>query len=176
MIGGALRLRGAPEGPPENEDRRNYRPPKLKKSWKFCLFFIAKKRILVRSIMTALIIFVVFVGIVTVLWVGARDVRLGVISPGYLVQFVIYSGFVAGAVAALSEIFGELQRAAGATERIVEILRSEDPVKQPKIINQPDFECEIAIKFSNITFSYPLRPTDAILDGFCEMWKRCDVM
>ena len=75
--------------------------------------------------MTALIIFVVFVGIVTVLWVGARDVRLGVISPGYLVQFVIYSGFVAGAIAALSEIFGELQRAAGATERIVEILKSE---------------------------------------------------
>ena len=93
-------------------------------------FFIAKKRILVRSIITALIIFVVFVGIVAVLWVGARDVRLGIISPGYLVQFVIYSGFVAGAVAALSEIFGELQRAAGATDRIIEILKSQDPVKQ----------------------------------------------
>ena len=139
-------------------------------------FFIAKKRILVRSIMTALIIFVVFVGIVTVLWVGARDVRLGVISPGYLVQFVIYSGFVAGAIAALSEIFGELQRAAGATERIVEILKSEDPVKQPKIINQPDFENEIAIKFSNITFSYPLRPTDKILDGLSFILKKGETL
>ena len=139
-------------------------------------FSLQKKRVLVRSIMTALIIFVVFVGIVTVLWVGARDVRLGVISPGYLVQFVIYSGFVAGAIAALSEIFGELQRAAGATERIVEILESEDPVKQPKIINQPDFECEIAIKFSNITFSYPLRPTDAILDGLSFVLKKGETL
>ena len=128
-------------------------------------FSVAKKRILVRSIMTALIIFVVFVGIVTVLWIGARDVRLGVISPGYLVQFVIYSGFVAGAIAALSEIFGELQRAAGATERIIEILSSEDPVAKPKISKKINFRSDIAIKFDEVIFSYPLRPQDKILDG-----------
>ena len=62
------------------------------------------------------------------------------------------------------------------TERIIEILRSEDPVKQPKIINQPDFESEIAIKFSNITFSYPLRPTEAILDGLSFVLKKGETL
>ena len=127
-------------------------------------FFIAKKRILVRSIITALIIFVVFVGIVAVLWVGARDVRLGIISPGYLVQFVIYSGFVAGAVAALSEIFGELQRAAGATDRIIEILKSQDPVKQLHNIKSIDRKNEILIDFKNVTFSYPSRPNEIVFN------------
>ena len=127
-------------------------------------FFIAKKRILVRSIITALIIFVVFVGIVAVLWVGARDVRLGIISPGYLVQFVIYSGFVAGAVAALSEIFGELQRAAGATDRIIEILKSQDPVKQLQNIKPIDRKNEILIDFKNVTFSYPSRPNEIVFN------------
>ena len=127
-------------------------------------FFIAKKRILVRSIITALIIFVVFVGIVAVLWVGARDVRLGIISPGYLVQFVIYSCFVAGAVAALSEIFGELQRAAGATDRIIEILKSQDPVKQLHNIKSIDRKNEILIDFKNVTFSYPSRPNEIVFN------------
>ena len=127
-------------------------------------FFIAKKRILVRSIITALIIFVVFVGIVAVLWVGARDVRLGIISPGYLVQFVIYSGFVAGAVAALSEIFGELQRAAGATDRIIELLNSQDPVKQLQNIKSIDRKNKILIDFKNVTFSYPSRPNEIVFN------------
>ena len=128
-------------------------------------FVIAKKRVLVRSIMTALIIFVVFVGIVTVLWVGARDVRIGLISPGYLVQFVIYSGFVAGAVAALSEIFGELQRAAGATDRIIEILKSQDPVKQIKYKKHLDRKNEILIDFKNVSFSYPGRPNEFVFNN-----------
>ena len=128
-------------------------------------FVIAKKRVLVRSIMTALIIFVVFVGIVTVLWVGARDVRIGLISPGYLVQFVIYSGFVAGAVAALSEIFGELQRAAGATDRIIEILKSEDPVKQIQNTKNIDKNNKILINFKNVDFSYPSRPNEVVFNN-----------
>ena len=128
-------------------------------------FVIAKKRVLVRSIMTALIIFVVFVGIVTVLWVGARDVRIGLISPGYLVQFVIYSGFVAGAVAALSEIFGELQRAAGATDRIIEILKSQDPVKQIQNKKYLDRKNEILIDFKNVSFSYPGRPNEFVFNN-----------
>ncbi len=71
-----------------------------------------------------------------VLWIGARDVRLGVISTGVLVQFVIYAVMVAGAVAALSEILGELQRAAGATERLVELLNLRDFVKDPHKIKE----------------------------------------
>ena len=91
----------------------------------------ARKRISTRAWMTAIVIFFVFSGIVGVLWIGARDVRLGVISTGVLVQFVIYAVMVAGAVAALSEILGELQRAAGATERLVELLNLRDFVKDP---------------------------------------------
>ena len=81
--------------------------------------------------MTAIVIFLVFAGIVGVLWIGARDVRADAMSVGELVQFVIYSIMVAGAVGAMTEIWGELQRAAGATERLNELLNAEDPVKDP---------------------------------------------
>ena len=76
-------------------------------------------------------IFLVFASIVAVLWIGARDVRAGAMTPGELVQFVIYSVMVAGSVAALSEIWGELQRAAGATERMVELIHAADPIADP---------------------------------------------
>ena len=65
------------------------------------------------------------------LWIGARDVRAGAMTPGELVQFVIYAVMVAGSVAALSEIWGELQRAAGATERMVELIDAVDPIRDP---------------------------------------------
>ena len=128
-------------------------------------FKVAKKRIQVRSLMTALIIFVVFVGIVVVLWIGARDVRAGFISPGYLVQFIIYSGFVAGAVAALSEVFGELQRAAGAAERIAEILNSEDPIQEPENPEVLNFSTQKAILFEHVDFCYPTRPNQIVLNN-----------
>ena len=128
-------------------------------------FKVAKKRIQVRSLMTALIIFVVFVGIVVVLWIGARDVRAGFISPGYLVQFIIYSGFVAGAVAALSEVFGELQRAAGAAERIAEILNSEDPIQEPENPEVLNFSTQKAILFEHVNFCYPTRPNQIVLNN-----------
>ncbi len=79
----------------------------------------AQKRVSTRAVMTVIVIFLVFAGIVGVLWIGARDVRAGQMSVGELIQFVIYAVMVAGAVGALSEIWGELMRAAGATERLV---------------------------------------------------------
>jgi ATP-binding cassette subfamily B protein len=91
----------------------------------------ARRRIQTRALMTVIVIFLVFAGVVGVLWMGARDVRAGDMSPGALVQFVIYAVMVAGGVAALSEIWGELQRAAGATERLVELLQTEDTVTDP---------------------------------------------
>ena len=81
-------------------------------------FETAKRRILTRAAMTSIVIFMVFSGIVAVLWSGAHDVRSATISIGVLIQFVIYSAIVAASVAALSEIWGEIQRAAGATERL----------------------------------------------------------
>ena len=92
----------------------------------------ARRRIRTRAAMTVIVIFLVFTGVVGVLWIGANDVRGGDMTAGMLVQFVIYSVMVAGAVAALSEIYGELQRAAGATERLVELLRTNDHVRDPE--------------------------------------------
>jgi len=111
------------------------------------------------------VIFLVFSGVVGVLWIGARDVRLGTMSVGELVQFVIYSIMVAGSVAALSEIWGELQRAAGATERLVELLNVEDAVQDPSQPISMSTRAKGAIEFQNVSFNYPARPDIPALDG-----------
>lgn len=126
----------------------------------------ASRRIRTRAVMTAIVIFLVFTGIVGVLWIGARDVRAGGMSVGMLVQFVIYSVLVAGAVAALSEIWGELLRAAGATERLVELLRTEDRVRDPARPRALPAPLRGEIAFEDVHFAYPSRPGTAALDGF----------
>ncbi len=128
-------------------------------------FRSARKRISTRAWMTAIVIFFVFSGIVGVLWIGARDVRSGVISTGVLVQFVIYAVMVAGAVAALSEILGELQRAAGATERLVELLNLQDFVKDPEKALEFTGPVKGEIEFSSVNFKYPSRPDNPALSG-----------
>lgn len=125
----------------------------------------AQRRINTRAVMTVIVIFLVFAGVVGVLWVGARDVRLGDMSVGELVQFVIYAVMVAGSVGALSEIWGELQRAAGATERLVELLGSEDNVKDPEHPVPLPMPAAGAIRFDNVTFHYPSRPETSALEG-----------
>ena len=126
-------------------------------------FRSARKRISTRAWMTAIVIFFVFSGIVGVLWIGARDVRSGVISTGVLVQFVIYAVMVAGAVAALSEILGELQRAAGATERLVELLNLQDIVKDPVKAQEFNGPVRGEIEFTSVNFKYPSRPDNPAL-------------
>ncbi len=121
-------------------------------------FDVARRRIITRSIMTVSVIFLVFTGVVGVLWMGARDVINGVMTPGELVQFLIYSVMVAGAVAALSEIWGELQRAAGATERLVELIEAEDIIKDPINPVPAPVRAKGDIKFNDVTFTYPARP------------------
>ena len=118
----------------------------------------ARRRVNTRALMTVIVIFLVFTGIVGVLWIGARDVRAGDMTPGSLVQFVIYSVMVAGAVAALSEIWGELQRAAGATERLVELLQADDPVKDPAAPVAVPRPVRGEIVFDGVRFAYPARP------------------
>ncbi len=127
-------------------------------------FDAARRRITTRAWMTAIVIFLVFSGIVGVLWVGARDVREGILTAGVLVQFVIYSIMVAGSVAALSEIWGELQRAAGATERLVELLSVTDDVKDPQTPTARLADGNGAISFDNVSFVYPTRPDAQALD------------
>jgi ATP-binding cassette subfamily B protein len=124
----------------------------------------ARKRIYIRSVMTAIVIFLVFTSIVGVLWIGARDVRNEVMTPGDLVQFVIYSVLVAGAVAALAQIWGELQRAAGATERMVELLSFEDGIADPDVPLVLPSRASRLIAFEDVTFRYPARPEIAALE------------
>ncbi|MEP1943942.1 MAG: ABC transporter transmembrane domain-containing protein, partial [Sulfitobacter sp.] len=128
-------------------------------------FDAARRRIRTRAFLTAIVIFLVFTGIVGVLWIGARDVRADTMTVGALVQFVIYAVMVAGAVAALSEIWSELQRAAGATERLVDLLESQDPVTDPANAQTLPVPVQGHIRFEDVGFNYPARPDAAALDG-----------
>ena len=129
-------------------------------------FQSAKKRISTRALMTVIVISLIFSGVVGVLWIGMRNVRADQMSIGVLVQFVIYAIMVAGSVGALSEIWGELQRAAGATERLVELLNSEDTVSDPiNPVKVPE-TVKGAIHFEAVTFRYPARPEQLALDQF----------
>jgi ATP-binding cassette subfamily B protein len=128
-------------------------------------FVAAKKRVLTRALMTIIVIFLVFTGIVGVLWIGANDVSAGAMTAGELVQFVIYAVMVAGAVAALSEIWSELQRAAGATERLVELLHAKDTVLDPDSpVALPNAK-HGTVSFEDVTFRYPARPNAAALES-----------
>lgn len=128
-------------------------------------FASAKARIKTRAVLTIIIIFLTFSGIVGVLWIGARDVRNGTMTPGELVQFLIYAVMVAGSVGALSEIWGELQRAAGATERLVELLGTKDNVRDPAAPKPLPRPVRGEIVFDEVHFNYPARPTVSALDG-----------
>jgi ATP-binding cassette subfamily B protein len=128
-------------------------------------FLSAQTRIRVRAVMTVIVIFLTFAGIVGVLWIGARDVRAGAMSVGELIQFVIYAVMVAGAVGALSEIWGELQRAAGATERLVELLNTDDAVQDPSAPVTLPRPVRGEIGFEAVTFRYPARPETSALNG-----------
>jgi ATP-binding cassette, subfamily B, bacterial len=127
-------------------------------------FTEAKKRITVRSLLTATAIMMAFSVIVFVLWIGARQVAAGEMSLGELTQFVLYAVLIAGSIGALSETWGDLQRAAGATERLVELMQAEPALgvhtdKQPGTDqrNTSDLQQD-AIVFHDMTFTYPSRP------------------
>ena len=126
---------------------------------------VALRRVKTRTVMTVIVIFLIFSGVLGILWVGARDVRTGAMSAGELVQFVIYAVLVAGATGALSEIWGELQRAAGAAERLTELLSAEDPLTDPAQPVPLPRPAKGAIRFEDVTFHYPSRPDTSALEG-----------
>ena len=121
-------------------------------------FDVARRRIFTRALLTVIVIFLVFAGILGTLWAGARDVAAGVMTPGELAQFVIYAVIVAGSVGALSEIWSELQRAAGATERLIELLEADDSVQDPADPRPLPRPARGEVRFEHVSFSYPTRP------------------
>jgi ATP-binding cassette subfamily B protein len=128
-------------------------------------FSEAKKRITARSFLTALTITMAFAVIVFVLWMGARQVTAGAMTIGELTQFVLYAVFIAGSIGALSETFGDVQRAAGAMERLVELMQ-ESPLSASE--TQPHhpvaFDSKDAIVLKKVTFTYPSRPEFLAMD------------
>ncbi len=128
-------------------------------------FAAARSSVFARSILTFFAIFTIFSSVVGVLWFGSRDVLSGAISPGTLGQFLLYSVFAAGALGALSEVWGELSQAAGAAERLTEILAEQPAIgapAHPKPLPEPPVG---AIAFEDVSFSYPARPDLPALDG-----------
>ena len=127
-------------------------------------FNVAKKRILQRSILIVVAMTLVFTGLSSMIWVGAQDVANGHISSGELAAFVFYALMVAMAVATISEVYGELQRAAGATERLLELLAEQADISAPEdavpLANGP-----LALSFDRVSFSYPSRPDQAALEN-----------
>jgi ATP-binding cassette subfamily B protein len=128
-------------------------------------FAAAIRRTKMRAFMTALVIFVVGACIVGVLWAGASDVLAGRMTGGELSQFVFYAVFLATGMGAVSETWGDVQRASGATERLMEILAAEPTVKtnaEPAALPKP---AKGAVRFDGIVFRYPTRPDIRALNG-----------
>lgn len=133
----------------------------------------ALARIRTRAFLTALVITLIFGAIVAVLWLGGKDVLAGRISAGDLSAFVFYSVVVAGAVGAISEVITDLQRAAGAAERIGELLVMESDITSPK--NQLLLPGKGQVTFDHIAFAYPTRtdkPAITHFSLFVEAGKR----
>ena len=129
-------------------------------------FDTAKLRILARSGMTAIAIVLVFAGVVGILWVGAQNVVQGSMTAGTLGQFIIYAVLCATSIGALSEVWGEVQLAAGATERLVEILQVTPQITPPPNPVAVALPVRGLIGFDNVSFSYPTRPEISALNGF----------
>ena len=126
-------------------------------------FSAAKRRILQSSLLIAAAMIIVFTGLGAMIWFGAKDVTNGEISAGELASFVFYAIMVARSVAVISEIYGQLQRAAGATERLLELLSEKPqitPPAQPKKLEKGT----LSLSFNNVSFSYPSRPNEVALN------------
>ncbi|MBZ9806475.1 ATP-binding cassette domain-containing protein [Mesorhizobium sp. BR1-1-9] len=128
-------------------------------------FEAARASIFARSFLTFFAIFTIFSSVVAVLWFGSRDVLDGNLSPGTLGQFLLYSVFAAGALGALSEVWGELAQAAGAAERLTEILAEEPAIVAPADPRPLPVASKGAISFEAVSFSYPARPDRAAVHG-----------
>ena len=129
-------------------------------------FTTAIRRTKVRAALTAVGIMLVFAGITYVLWLGAHQVLAGTMTGGQLTQFLFYAAFVGSSAAALTEMWGEMQRAAGAMERLAELLQARPAISAPPRPLELPPRVRGAIRFDNVSFHYPSRPGTAALANF----------
>ena len=127
-------------------------------------FVTAIQRTRVRSALTAIIITAILGTIIFVLWIGARQVHDGVMTGGQLASFILYAAMVAGGVSTMAEVWGDVMRAAGATERLLELLHAQSAISEsaaPQALLQPK---QAAVRFEHVSFHYPARLQTAALD------------
>lgn len=120
----------------------------------------AQSAVRARALLTVFLIFFIFSSILGILWVGARSIADGTLAPEFLVQFLLYAVFAAGALGSLSEVWGELQQTAGATERLMELIAEEPQIvspAHPKAIAAGD------IVFNDVSFAYPSAPNAEVV-------------
>ncbi len=133
-------------------------------------FDVARRRIMIRSIMTALLITLIFGAITGLMWRGALDVASGAISGGTIFAFIVAGMIVAGAFGALTEVFGDLLRGAGAASRLEELLREKPAIAVPARPEKLPEPARGSLSFRNVTFRYPTRPdTSALIDFTLEI-------
>ncbi|MES2499755.1 MAG: ABC transporter transmembrane domain-containing protein [Pseudomonadota bacterium] len=128
-------------------------------------FNTALKRVKVRAGLTLLMVTAILGTIIFVLWIGARQVSAGSMTGGELASFVLYALMVAGAVGTMAEVWGEVMRAAGATERLLELLHADAAITETENAQTLINPAQAKIAFKNIVFHYPSRPQIAALDG-----------
>ena len=130
------------------------------------VFATARTRILLRAFMTAIAIFLMFGAITLIIWQGAVDVAAGRMTGGTIAAFVLYGGLLAGAFGALSEVYGDFLRAAGASERLTELLEAEPDIRAPANPKELPDPARGELVFGNVTFHYPTRRDVSALEGF----------
>jgi len=128
-------------------------------------FIAAIRRTRVRAAMTALVITAVLGTIIFVLWVGANQVQQGSMTGGQLASFILYAALVAGGVGTMAEVWGDVMRAAGATERLLELLHAEPSITEAATPKQLPLPKKAAIRFEQVGFSYPSRLETSTLDN-----------
>ena len=130
-------------------------------------FVTGIKRTRVRAVLTALIIIAVMGTIIFVLWIGARQVHAGALTGGELASFVLYAALVAGAAGTMAEVWGDVMRAAGATERLLDLLHARSAIRETPAPQSPVVAEQAAIRFEHVLFTYPARPQVHALDDVC---------
>ena len=125
-------------------------------------FAVSVQRIRQRAVLVAIVMLVVFGAVAAMLWVGGQDVLSGQTTAGELAAFIFYAFIVAGSVGAISEVLSDLQRAAGATERLVELLESPSDIVEKADAGQVSGE-QLGLRFDKVSFAYPSRASAKVL-------------